>query len=59
MQNKEMHVEFAGELSAAEAALAGAFPEDALSAADALASVNDEALSPAEMLAAPRLTDKE
>ncbi len=39
-----------GKLSPAEAELAGAFVEDALSEADARDSVDDEALTPAEAL---------
>ncbi len=45
--------EVAGKLSPAEAELAGAFVEDALSEADALASVGDDALTPAEALNPP------
>ena len=40
----------AGELSPAEAQLVGAFPEDALTEEDALASVGDDHASPAESL---------
>lgn len=42
--------EVAGELSQEEAQVAGAFPEDALTEEDALASVGDDAESPAEAL---------
>jgi len=38
MEKKEL----VGELSADEAAMAGAFPEDALSEADAVASLDDD-----------------
>ena len=44
------NVDVAGEVTPAEAQLVGAFPEDALSEEDALASVGDDAESPAEAL---------
>jgi hypothetical protein len=47
MQNDD---EVAGQLSAAEAELMGAFTEDAISEEDARASVDDDSLSPAEAL---------
>lgn len=56
MNQQEMNIELKGQLSAAEAELAGAFEEDALDLQAAEASVGDEALSPEAMQAAPRMT---
>jgi len=49
MNQQETNKELAGQLSPAEADLAGAFEEDALNLGDALASVTDEALPASAM----------
>lgn len=51
MNQVDTSVELVGQLSPAEADLAGAFEEDALSLTDALASVNDDVLPASAMLA--------
>jgi hypothetical protein len=58
MGNEQINAESFGSLSQAEAELAGAFGEDALSLDDALASVGDDALSDSEIQAAIELAEQ-
>lgn len=58
MGNEQIKAESFGSLSPAEAELAGAFGEDALSFEDALASVGDDALSDDEIQAAIELAEQ-
>lgn len=58
MGNEVINVEVSGSLSPAEAELAGAFTEDALSFEDAAASLGDDALSDSEIQAAIELAER-